>query len=197
MSSLLSNIETVPLDALQTYPGNPRRGNVEAIGESLKENHQFSPLVVQRATGYVLSGNHTFTAAHRLGWPTIDVVYVDVDDDRAKKIVLAANRTADLARYDDEALTELLESLDGDLSGTGYTAEDLDAILTGLDDVPDLDALAAEIGEPHDADLWPVLRFKVSPEARSAFYDLTADAPDNSDDARFTHLLSLAGWDTP
>lgn len=197
MSSLLSKIETVPLDALTTYPGNPRRGNISLIGESLEENKQFSPLVVQRSTGYVLSGNHTYMAATQLGWPAIDVVYVDVDDERAKKIVLAANRTADMARYDDDSLTALLESLNGDLSGTGYTVEDLDDILNSLNDVPDLDELAAEVGEHHDADLWPVLRFKVSPATRSAFYDLTSDAPDNSDDARFTHLLSLAGWDGP
>lgn len=195
MSSLLSSVETVPLTALTTYPGNPRRGNIAAISESLAENQQFAPLVVQKSTGYVLSGNHTFAAASDLGWDTIAVVYVDVDDARAKKIVLAANRTADLARYDDEALTALLESLGGDFTGTGYSAEDLDDILMGLDAVPDLDALAAEVGEPHDADLWPVLRFKVSPQARSAFYELTDDAPDSSDDARFNHLLMLAGWD--
>lgn len=195
MSSLLSSVETVPLTALTTYPGNPRRGNIAAISESLAENQQFAPLVVQKSTGYVLSGNHTFAAASDLGWDTIAVVYVDVDDARAKKIVLAANRTADLARYDDEALTALLESLGGDFTGTGYSAEDLDDILMGLDDVPDLDALAAEVGEPHDADLWPVLRFKVSPQARSAFYELTDSAPDSSDDARFNYLLTLAGWD--
>lgn len=197
MPSLLSNIEAVSLDAVTTYPGNPRRGNVSLIGESLKENQQFAPIVVQRSTGYVLSGNHTLMAAVELQWPTIDVVYVDVDDSRARRIVLAANRTADLARYDDQALTDLLEALGGDFTGTGYTAEDLDDILMGLDDVPDLDALAAEVGEHQDSDLWPVLRFKVSPAARSAFYALTDNGPDSSDDARFNHLLTLAGWNSP
>lgn len=135
--SVLENIETVPLADLTPYPGNPRRGNTDLISESLTENKQFAPLVVQRSTGHILSGNHTFAAASGLGWDTIDVVYVDVDDDQARKIVLAANRTADVAVYDDADLMAMLESLNQDYAGTGYTADDLDDLIASLDKLND------------------------------------------------------------
>jgi ParB-like chromosome segregation protein Spo0J len=109
---------------LHEYPGNARRGDVDKIAESLQENGQFQPLIVQLHTGYVLIGNHTFKATQKLGWETVAVTYVDVDDDRARKIVLAANRTADLATYDLDALAALLADVD-DLTGTGYTDDDL------------------------------------------------------------------------
>jgi hypothetical protein len=56
---------------------------------------------------------------------------------------------------------------------------------------PDLDALADELGEPEDDDLWPVLRFKVPPNIRDDFYDLSAgcETPDD-DGARFIHLMN-------
>lgn len=133
MPSLLSQIERVPVGSLEFYPGNPRRGNVEAIAASLAENEQYAPIVVQRSTRYVLAGNHTLKAAQSLGWDEIDVVLIDVDDRRARKILLSSNRTADLAEDDTQALAELLASLDGDLGGTGW-------------DVYDIDDLADEIG---------------------------------------------------
>lgn len=135
MGSLLSRIETVPVGSLEFYPGNARRGDVGAIAASLRENEQYAPLVVQSSTRRVLSGNHTLKAAVSLGWAEIDVVLVDVDDTRARKINLSANRTAELPspdtgqRYDDEALAGLLSALDGDYDGTGWAQEDLDALL--------------------------------------------------------------------
>jgi hypothetical protein len=135
MASLLKTVETVPVGSLETHPRNARRGNVDVIAASLDENAQYAPLVVQRATRQVLAGNHTLLAARQLGWDTVDVVFVDVDDERAVKIMLSANRTADLGDYDDDALVALLESLKGEYGGTGYDADDYDDLLAALDQV--------------------------------------------------------------
>lgn len=119
------------LTTLVEYPGNPRRGNVEAIRASLRANGQFQPLVVQVSTRQVLSGNHTLQAMRAEGFAHADVYFVDVDDETARRIVLAANRTADLGTYDNDDLAALLqafESPDG-LEGTGYDADDLAALL--------------------------------------------------------------------
>ncbi|HET9893663.1 MAG TPA: ParB N-terminal domain-containing protein [Streptosporangiaceae bacterium] len=129
MESLLSKIERVPVTSLGFFPGNARRGNVGKIAESLRENDQYAPLVVQQSTRYVLAGNHTLKAARSLGWTEIDVVFVDVDDQRARKILLSANRTADLATDDTDALLELLSYLDEDYAGTGWTEEDVAALI--------------------------------------------------------------------
>ncbi len=129
MRSLLGQVERAPVSSLSLYPGNPRIGDVPAIAESLAENGQYAPLVVQASTRHVLAGNHTLKAAMSLGWAEVDVVLVDADDARARKIVLSANRTADLGAYDDEALAELLSALGDDFAGTGWDEEDLAALL--------------------------------------------------------------------
>jgi hypothetical protein len=130
VKSLLSQIERVPTSSLELYPGNPRRGNVNVIARSLRENALYSPLVVQASTRHVLSGNHTPMAARQIGWDEIDVVFVDVDDNRARKILLSANRTSDLALDDNDDLLALLDALDGDYDGTGWTEDDVAHLLT-------------------------------------------------------------------
>ena len=124
-------VESVPLSELRPYPSNARQGDVGAIAESLSVNGQYRPIVVNRRDNCVLVGNHTAQAAKHLGWGSIAVTYVDVDEEEARKIVLVDNRTSDVATYETRALARLLQSLNGDLVGTGYAPEDLDDLLTG------------------------------------------------------------------
>lgn len=132
-----------PIHDLTEYPGNARRADLEPIAESLDTNAQYSPVIVQASTGRVLVGNHRMRAARDLlGWTHILARWVDVDDERARRIVIADNRTSDLGGYDDEALVDLLEAsaatAEG-LTGTGYTDEDLTALLEGLEPTTDDD----------------------------------------------------------
>lgn len=160
MPSLLNQIERVPVDSLEYYPGNPRVGDVPLIAESLRVNQQYAPIVVQRSTRYVLAGNHTLKAATSLGWSEIDAVLLDVDDERARKIVLSSNRTADVGTYDDQALTDLLESLEGDYEGTGYDDQDLADLLADVQELPPALNDPDDVPEPPPApfsqpgDLW-------------------------------------------
>lgn len=125
---ILGPIERVRTSDLEPYPGNARRGDVDAIAKSLEINGQFQPVIYQLSTRYILIGNHTHQAIRKLRWADLDAAGLDVDDDQAKKIVLAANRTADLATYDLDALASLLSSVD-DLDGTGFTDADLVGLL--------------------------------------------------------------------
>lgn len=141
------------VDELQTFEGNPRRGDVARIAESLRVRGQYRPIVVNRGTHTgrameVLAGNHTLAAARSIGWTHIDVGIVDVDADTARAIVVADNRLADLGGYDEKALADLLSDLE-DLTGTGYSDADLDELLaaqevpvenTDRDDAPSLPA---------------------------------------------------------
>lgn len=133
VASIMSAKQSVPVGKIKPYPKNPRIGNIEIIAESLREHGQFQPLVVQQSSGFILAGNHTYKAALTLGMRKVDVVYVDVDDERAAKIVLAANRTSDLASYDTELLTEILSSLPTPV-GTGYDDAAVRALLAGMAD---------------------------------------------------------------
>lgn len=119
LHSLLSQVERIPITELTQFPGNPNEGDVDAIAESLAENGLFEPVIVQKSTGYILSHNHVTQAAEKIGWTHLDAIRVDVDDQRAKKIVAAANRTAELSKRNDYLLYELLADIE-DLEGTGY-----------------------------------------------------------------------------
>ena len=124
-----------PITNLKPLLGNPRRGNVDAVAKSYEQFGQRKPLVALK-DGTVIAGNHQLKAAQQLGWTEIAVVYVDDDEATAKAYALADNRTADLGSYDDEALAELISDIAHDadlLMASGYTAEDLDALIAGID----------------------------------------------------------------
>jgi DNA modification methylase len=127
MAKLLEQL-VVPIADLRPYPGNPRRGNLGAITESLTANGQYRPIVVNRRRMEVLAGNHTFLAAKALGWKEILATLLDVDDEQARRILLADNRTNDLAGYDNDELLEQLEECPS-LEGTGYDQDDPDELL--------------------------------------------------------------------
>lgn len=134
----------VPLKGLKYYYQNPRRGNVEKVAESLKSNGQFKPIVVNRGThtgrpNEILAGNHTTKAARSLGWRAINVMWVDVDEDHARRIVLADNGSTDDATYDVQLLSQLLDEQKnsaGTLVGTTYSDEVLDKLLVEVNTDP-------------------------------------------------------------
>lgn len=154
---------SVSLSDLATFHRNARRGDVKAIAASLRVNGQYRPVVANIGThtgrpNEVLAGNHTLMAARDLAedpeigtdWSKILVHWVDVDDDRANRIVLADNKTAELGDYDMTALFELVDSLGDDLDGTGYTDEDLadlDALLQERNDTITDPFATADAGE--------------------------------------------------
>lgn len=91
---------------------------------------------MQRSTGFILAGNHTYKAALSLKWKQIAATYVDCDDEQALRILLIDNRANDLASYDDSALVEMLKGLmdtELKLEGTGFDPDDLDQLLKDLE----------------------------------------------------------------
>ena len=134
----VGQVASVPISSLEAYPTNPRRGDIEAIAQSLKAHGQYRPIVVQYGSNFILAGNHTYKAARKLGWKKIKVTYVDVDEESARKIVLADNRMTDLASYNEPLLKNLLTALP-ELEGTGFTQSEvdtLDRLMTGKDKDP-------------------------------------------------------------
>lgn len=138
----IGDLETVNIRDLNTHYRNPRRGDVAVIKQSMRANGVYNPMVVNRGTFTgrkmeVIAGNHRLLALRELAdehpddpaWTRADVYVVDVDEDRATRILLADNRTSDLGGYDNDELLGLLDDLDGDYIGTGYTDDYVDALL--------------------------------------------------------------------
>jgi hypothetical protein len=128
--------DQVPINTLALHPDNPRRGNVPMIAQSVEANGFYGALIVQQSTRRVLAGNHRMQAAIQAGIAELPVLWVDVDDDKAKRILLADNRTNDTASYAEGELVALLQELDMTefgLAGTGYEAADLDDLLVHVE----------------------------------------------------------------
>lgn len=179
--------ETVPLIKLNHYAKNPRRGDVQAIKGSIVANGIFRPVIVNRGTytekpNEILAGNHTVKAIRELAeenpddprWQQVEVWMVDVDAERAARIVLADNRTADLGSYDDKLLLEILETVDHDLDGTGYDYNDLE----------DLNALMEETG--------PEVQ-ELTPQQQAPNIDTGDTQPEQEDEDEASNLYEPKG----
>jgi DNA modification methylase len=158
----INELQRVQLTSLVPHPRNVRRGVISAIADSLQVHGQYKPIIVQASTGHILVGNHTWLAAQSLGWDEIDVVYVEVSDDEALRILLVDNKSTDHASYDEMGLAELLAQLSESelgLVGTGYSDSELsellgatlvpEELLTDADDVP-----AAAVPRTSSGDVW-------------------------------------------
>lgn len=129
------NYENVAIDTLAPHPDNPRIGNLSTIKDSIEQNGFYGAVVAQVSTRHILTGNHRVQALKELGRSEVPVLWIDCDDARAKQIMLADNRSSDVATYDDSKLLELLDSLPS-LNGTGYDADDLNDLLASVQEMP-------------------------------------------------------------
>jgi len=128
--------ETIDIDTVHPHPRNVRQGDIGAISESLQAHGQFRPITYQKSTGRILAGNHTWKAAKALGWKTIIASAKVCDDEQALRILLADNRSSDLATYDDKELMQLLQDIAAtgtELEGTLYDGDDLDDLIYKLE----------------------------------------------------------------
>jgi ParB-like chromosome segregation protein Spo0J len=191
----------LPIDGLQPYPGNARVHDDEALDESADANGQYRSIVAREMGDelpQVLAGHGTWGAFTRRGDTSIRVELIEADDVEARRIVLADNGSNRKASYDDQALLALLDAAaaDGGLTGTGWD----DAARADLErlagDLPDLDDLADEHGEPDDRELWPVIRIPVPADVRAEFLALMQH-PEfeawHEEHERFAALVKAAG----
>lgn len=124
--------ELAPVKRLRPHPDNPNRGNVELIQDSIRTNTWYGAVIAQKKTRRILAGEHRWRAAKECGAKVIPVIWKDVDDRTALRIMLVDNEAARQATYDEEVLARVLETLtdvpDEDLAGTGFSLADLEAI---------------------------------------------------------------------
>jgi ParB-like chromosome segregation protein Spo0J len=182
--------EEVSLDLLTPLEGNPRRGDVEAVKASFTRFGQRLPLVARHKgdVGEVIAGNHRYYAAKELGWPTVEVVWFECDDETAKAFALADNRTADLAYYDNTELLAMLQSLSS-LEGTGYSPTDLEDLVAMLTPPP-LDEMVGEDSEAPTNAWDPVIHIPVPPAIESRWRRLLSEEFENHATEAFVALLN-------
>lgn len=144
----------ISIDEVTTHPRNVRQGDIGAISQSLQAHGQYRPITYQKSTGHILAGNHTWKAAKSLGWKEIIASAIDCDDEQALRILLADNRSSDLATYDDQELMQLLQeiaSTGSELLGTLYDGDDLDDLVFKLEGSLGFVAEGLSIGDLKDS----------------------------------------------
>lgn len=111
--------ELVDVDSIKEHPDNYNVGDEAAIDESMQVNGWFGAVLVQRSTGYIIAHNHAYRVAKRRGALRVPVIWKDVDDVEALRILLADNETARRGHADEGRLRQILDDL-GTLDGTGF-----------------------------------------------------------------------------
>jgi hypothetical protein len=129
--------------------GNARVHDEEnrlAIRNSLTDLGTGRSIVVDKEN-VIIAGNGVFEQAQELGLK-VRVVESDgselvvikrtdlaTDDDKRKALALADNKTSDLSFFDDNALAEIIGSIDDEalLAATGFNDEELAKLVEGLD----------------------------------------------------------------
>jgi len=148
---LAERIEYVPIDAVQPHPDNPNQGDVGMIGESVDAVGGFYSVVfVQRATGRIVAGESRWRTLRLRGAQVAPVVYLDVDDATALRILVADNEIPRRgSRADEHALmallTDLAQQTPQGLAGTGFDAAGLDRLIADV-------SRPLDLGGTHGAD---------------------------------------------
>ncbi len=126
-----------PIDKLLPYIRNARTHTEEQVAQiaaSIIEFGWTNPILVG-ADGVIIAGHARLAAARKLQMAEVPVIVLDhLTDTQRRALVLADNRLALNAGWDEEMLKVELESLkedDFDLDLVGFTDEEVEQILAG------------------------------------------------------------------
>lgn len=174
----------VDIDRVACHPENYNNGDVDAIVASVETDGFYNVIKVQASTGYIVAGNHSWMACKELGAEKIPVVYLDITDEVARRMLIKDNWIASLAKPDHGQMLALIERINTEsgLYGTGVAETDL----------KNLRALAQMTNEHDEFGQWPTICVTVPPATRKAYFEMTESAI--GDRERLELLMMLAGW---
>jgi len=127
-------IEYVYIDDLDPYEFNPRDNEpaIESLMNSIREFRFVVPIVISDSN--VIGAGHTrWEAARRLGMARIPCVRAShLSDEQMKQFRIIDNKTAELARWDVDLLSDEITSLEAsglDWTDFGFTGDEIDSIV--------------------------------------------------------------------
>ena len=155
-----------PIHELKPHEKNARthsKRQIEQIAKSIKRFGFVNPVLLDK-DGNILAGHGRIEAAKSLGLstvPTLDIGLMSDADRRA--YIVADNRLAELAGWDNELLGLELEAIleampDFDIGAIGFDDGELDALLSAGDDaaeddqIPEVEAGKRAVTKP--GDMW-------------------------------------------
>lgn len=167
------------LSRLEDHPRNPRLGDGAAVAGSIAANGFYGAIIAQESTRRILAGHTRRRELAAAGATRGPVLWVDVDDATAERILVADNRTGELAAWDEEALLGLLRDMsagEAALAGTGFSEDDLANLAARLrPGLPEESGEVAPDRRPGWGDEWYTPRWIF--DAAGLTFDLDVCAP--------------------
>ena len=167
MAKTTTEMKLVSIDKLIPYVNNARTHSPEQINKlrsSLREFGFVNPIIIDQNYN-VVAGHGRLTAAREEGFTEVPCVLVDyLTDAQRKAYILADNRYAEDAGWDEEMLRVEIEALQEqafDLSLTGFDADELADLFADdpeetKDDDFDLSAALEKAAFVEPGELWTV-----------------------------------------
>ena len=168
-----TDMQLVPLSKLVPYVNNARTHSPEQLAKlrsSLREFGFINPVIIDRDFN-VIAGHGRIVAAKEEGITEVPCVFVDYLTEAQKKAyILADNRMALDAGWDEELLRIEIESLQGadfDVSLTGFGEDEIADLFAGdsekdvKDDDFDLSAALEKAAFVERGDIWTVGRHRL------------------------------------
>ena len=135
-----SRLETIAIAALRPWSRNARthsRKQVRQIADSIRQFGFTSPVLID-AENAILAGHGRVAAAKLLGMAEVPCVRIEtMSADEKRAYVIADNKLALNAGWDEELLAEELKSLlaidlDFDIGVTGFSIPEVNSLIEGL-----------------------------------------------------------------
>ncbi len=164
MSKTTSDMKLVPIKELVPYVNNARThsaAQITKLRSSLREFGFVNPIIVDRDYS-VIAGHGRLIAAKEEGFSEVPCVFVDYLTEAQKKAyIIADNRYAEDAGWDEELLRLEIEGLQGmefNVELLGFEPAELNKLLTNGDDIQEDDFdVEAELQKPaltKPGDVW-------------------------------------------
>ena len=173
MGKTTTEMQLVPLSKLVPYVNNARTHSPEQLAKlrsSLREFGFINPVIIDRDFN-VIAGHGRIAAAKKENMDAVPCVFVDYLTEAQKKAyILADNRMALDAGWDEELLRIEIESLQGadfDVSLTGFGEDEIADLFAGdgekdvKDDDFDLSAALEKAAFVERGDIWTVGRHRL------------------------------------
>jgi ParB-like chromosome segregation protein Spo0J len=149
--AMARHIELWPVDQLRPYARNARTHSPEQVAQiaaSIVEFGFVNPILVDSNAG-IIAGHGRLLAAQKLGLVEVPVVVLDhLDETQRRAYVLADNKIALNAGWDDALLADEVRALqtDGfDLDLAGFSGDELDSLLAPPEEPESAPEAAEEI----------------------------------------------------
>lgn len=120
-------VEYVDIDKLIPFEKNPKKhpdDQIKRIVRSIQEFGFTNPIMALKENNMVIAGHARLKAARQMNLAQVPVIFLDMPYEKAIAYVVADNRLAELAQWDNQMLLPLLDEI---------KLADIDVELTGFD----------------------------------------------------------------